>query len=483
MTRLMRLSVIACVLMALAATAAFAAGGADLRRVVVFREGTSAQVQQEAIAQSGSRLLRMLALINGAAIELPSANTQAAMTSLGAHPAVSGVYDDPRIGAQGEAAAIAQGAGGDGAGGDGAGGDGAGGDGAGGDQVVFVTPVPSPAAEIYHWGVDRIGAPDVHEGSHPSRGEGVKVAVFDTGIDRTHPDLVPSLIGGFNAIAGADPRAYDDDNGHGTAMAGIIAARRNRAGVIGAAPRALLYAVKVLDKDGRGHTSDGIYALEVLAGREDIRIINMSYGTALVWPLFQVAVRRSYELGKIIVTSRGNGCTPATATAQGAGGDGAGGDGAGGDGAGGDGAGGDAGCQPYAIKYPAAYPEVIAVGATTATDKVAGYSLWGGVDVVAPGGDGTLKILTTNRGGGYGLIIGTSPSAAHVSGAVALALERQPKLSFERVVNVMQRTADHLGCPAWPATSAGCSIDHQGAGLIDVSAMLDALEQSPKTDD
>jgi hypothetical protein len=272
----------------------------------------------------------------------------------------------------------------------------------------------------------------------------------------------------------------------------------------------MLYAVKVLDKDGKGHTSDGIHALEVLAQRPDIRIINMSYGTSLVWPLFQLAVQRSHELGKIIVASRGNGCTPGLSAAgaggdgaggdgaggdgaggdgaggagaggdgaggDGAGGDGAGGDGAGGDGAGGDGAGGDSACSGYAVKYPAAYPEVIAVGATTAQDKVAGYSLWGGVDVVAPGGDSTQPILTTNAGGGYGIITGTSPATAHATVAVALALQVKPRLTFDRLVDVMQETANHLECPGWPIT-AGCPVDQQGAGLIDVKAMVEQLKK------
>jgi subtilisin family serine protease len=326
--------------------------------------------------------------------------------------------------------------------------------------------------EIYPWGIDRIGAADLQEGARPVDGSGVKVAVFDTGIDRSHPDLAPNITGGLNAIAGSDPDAYDDDNGHGTAMAGIIAARRNRAGVVGAAPRALLYAVKVLDRNGRGHTSDGIYALGVVSARKDIRVINMSYGTSLVWPLFQVAIRRATELGKIIVTSRGNGCTTgATAVAQGAGGDGAGGDGAGGDGAGGDGAGGDgaggdAGCDSHAVRYPGAYPETISVGATGPKDLIPSYSLWGGVDVVAPGGDSTRKILTTNVGGGYGEITGTSPAAAHVSGAVALALQVRRDLSPDDAQAALRRTAAPLSC---------CPIDQQGAGLIDVKALVDAL--------
>ena len=475
--RIMRTALMTCIVVTIVclATGAFAGSGTGLRRIVVFLDGTSSQVQQQVVAQSGSRLLHVLSLINGAAIQLPAVGTDSALAYLQAHPAVAGVYDDPAIGAHGEVSAIAQGAGGDGAGGDGAGGDGA-----GGDQVIFVTPVPAPTTEIYPWGIDRIGAADVQESPNPVAGDGVKVAVFDTGIDRTHPELAASLSGGFNALADADPSDYGDDNGHGTAMAGIIAARLNRLGIVGAAPNAILYAVKVLDRNGRGHTSDTIHALGVIASRPDIRVINMSYGTSLVWPLFPGVIQRAVQMGKIIVASRGNGCTTSPIPVFSA-------SGAGGDGAGGDGAGGDAGCQPDAVRYPAAYPEVISVGATTIQDKVASYSLWAGavdpatnlvlhVDIVAPGGgDGGQKILTTNRGGGYGLISGTSPAAAHVSGAVALALQLQRNLSPAQVQDLLRRTANHLQCPSWPSVS-GCPVN-QGAGLIDVEAMVKELRK------
>lgn len=452
--------------------AAFAANGADLRRVVQFQEGTPWPVQQQVVADSGSRLLRALPLINGVSIVLPAADPAAALTYLQSHPAVAGVHSDPRFRAHGVAAVIAQGAGADGAGADGAGADGA-----GADHVVFVTPVAPPKRELYPWGIERIGAADVHDDRPRVTGDGVKVAVFDTGIDRRHPDLARNIAGGFNAIADADPDDYNDDNGHGTAMAGIIAAGANRQGVIGAAPDARLYVVKVLDKNGSGHTSDTIYALGEIVSRPDIRLINMSYGTSLVWPLFPVAVQRAAQAGKIIVTARGNGCTGAGMTAHGAGADGAGADGAGADGAGADGAGADGGCNAFAVKYPAAYPEVIAVGATTVTNEVPSYSLSGWVDMVAPGGggDSAEPILTTNLGRGYGVIIGTSPAAAHVSGAVALMLQRRPRLSLEEVVRVLQQTANHLDCPKWPAVSPGCEIDRQGAGLIDVRAILEEL--------
>jgi subtilisin family serine protease len=187
--------------------------------------------------------------------------------------------------------------------------------------------------------------------------------------------------------------------------------------------------------------------------------------------VLRAAVKSVIQAGKIFVASRGNGCTVgATAQTGNLTANGAGADGAGGDGAGGDGAGGDSGCQPFAVKYPAAYPEVITVGATTAKNAVAIYSLWG-VDVVAPGGDSAQQIFTTNLGGGYGLISGTSPAAAHVTGAVALALQLRPDLSAQQVQELLQRTAHHLRC---------CPIDQQGAGLIDVRAMVEALRYAPR---
>jgi subtilisin family serine protease len=116
------------------------------------------------------------------------------------------------------------------------------------------------------------------------------------------------------------------------------------------------------------------------------------------------------------------------------------------------------------------------VGATSANNKVTSYSLWG-VDVVAPGGDSTEKILTTNLGGGYGLITGTSPAAAHVTGAVALALQLRRDLSPAQAQDLLQRTANHLQCPLWPDDASTCPSDQQGAGLIDVKAMVQGLRK------
>jgi subtilisin family serine protease len=403
-----------------------------------------------------------------------------------------------------------------------------------------VFPAPTPAMEFYPWGIDQVGLSLVH--SSRVKGQGVTVAIFDTGIDRTHPDLAPSIIGGFNAIEEAtDERDYRDDNGHGTGVAGIIAARTNGMGVIGGAPKAQIFAVKVLNNKGEGHTSDVVYALNELIKRPHIRVINMSFGSSIDWtpvfgPIFPEAVKRATAAGKIIIASRGNrakcalpvstgatatgaggdgaggdgaggdgaggdgsggttlcGCSataPVTSTGaggdgaggDGAGGDGAGGDGAGGDGAGGDGAGGDGttfkflwGCANE-VKYPAAFPEVITVGATTSFGYVPMYSLSEDLDVVAPGGHGTNPVFTTNVGGGYGTIVGTSASAAHVTAAVALALSVDKDLTADQISRILKRTATPMLCGTF-ANPVPCGPDRQGAGQINVPAMLDAIRR------
>jgi subtilisin family serine protease len=126
------------------------------------------------------------------------------------------------------------------------------------------------------------------------------------------------------------------------------------------------------------------------------------------------------------------------------------------------------GTSPTHVMYPAAYPWLIAVAATDVYDQVAAYSRYGPeMDIAAPGGARASEmIFSTIRGGGYGWGSGTSQAAAHVSGAVALALQRQPQLSFEQVRNLLQATAWDLGY----------SQEHQGAGLIDVYGMMQKLD-------
>jgi subtilisin family serine protease len=433
------LRIVACLMaiLGLLGGGAFAGTGDSLRKIVIFQTGTSAQLQRQVVTQSGSQVLNVLPLINGVAIKLPTQGTEQAMAVLQAHPTVTGVYDDPAVAGQ---------------------------DG-GGDNVIVITPADPLTYEFYPWGLDAIHVPDVHQKEPGLKGAGVTVAILDTGIDINHPDLKKNIKGGYNALAGEDPWNYQDDNGHGTHMAGIIAARMNRLGVIGAAYQVQIVAVKVLDQNGNGLLSDLINGLGWIYTNE-IKVVNMSLGFSENSLLLEQAIKRLHQAGVIMVASAGNqGITCAQ-------------DGGGDDGGGDDG-GGDSGCQPAqgGVNYPARYPEVISVAATNGDGQVTGYSQSGKVDVAAPGGSKSgLRIFSTHKGGGYGLGSGTSQAAAHVTGAITLAFQKKPQMSFDEVVTLLQWTSRVLCEPSEPELCEPVSEERQGAGLINVEAMINALK-------
>jgi subtilisin family serine protease len=451
MVRKVGLRVAACLVVSLGLLGggAFGASGDSLRKIVVFQDGTSVQVQQQVVARSGSQLLNLLSLVNGATIDLPTEGAAQALAILEADSTVVGVYEDLTVSGR---------------------------DG-GGDNVIVIAPADSPTQEIYPWGLDAIHVPEVHQEEPGLKGAGVTVAILDTGIDTTHPDLSKNIKGGYNALAGQDPKNYQDDNGHGTHMAGIIAARMNSHGVIGAAYQAKIVAVKVLDQYGGGRLSDLINGLGWIRANK-IRAVNMSLGFSEDSPLLAQAFERLYEAGVIMVASAGNQGVTCAQDGGGddgggddGGGDDGGGDDGGGDDGGGDDGGGDSSCQPApgGVNYPARYPWVISVAATNGDDKVTGYSQSGPkVDIAAPGGSKSgPRIFSTNKGGGYGWGSGTSQAAAHVTGAITLVLQKNPKMSFEEVLTLLQGTARDLGELA----------ERQGAGLIDVEAMINALKR------
>ena len=267
----------------------------------------------------------------------------------------------------------------------------------------------------------------------------------------------------------------NDDNSHGTHIAGTIAAAKNEWGLIGVAPKAKVTPVKVLDYNAEGFVSDVIAGLEwvykqwVTKGR--YKLVNMSLGFPEDSPPLKRAIDQLSKKGIITVASVGNRCPPADT-----GGGGGGGSVGGGGGDEGGGGGGDeclsttTDASPSDVNFPARYSSVIAVGAMTRDRHVAGYSRVGKVDVLAPGGAmASDQILSTIPGTnpGYGRKSGTSMAAPHVIGALALVLQRQPQLSRREVVDLLQSTA--LPLP-------GYSPQEQGAGVIDVEGMVNALQ-------
>ena len=276
---------------------------------------------------------------------------------------------------------------------------------------------PQPSEEL-PWGVDRIDA-DLAWISYT--GSNVDIAIIDTGIDKDHQDLETNLAGGINFIGKGpswnrrvDPAKWDDDNGHGTHVAGTAAALDNDIGVIGVTPGANLWAVKVLDRTGSGYLSDvidGIY----WAADNGMEVINLSLGidkeTLDQYPndrqALQDAVDYAYlTKGVVVVAAAGN-----------------------------EGAGEDS------VIYPARFDSVIAVAATDGNDSSASFSSTGpAVEIAAPGVD----IYSTWNDGYYNTISGTSMASPHVAGTVALVIS-SGVTDASQVRNILQNTADDLG--------------------------------------
>lgn len=361
--------------------------------IVIFREGTPESARALAVGRAGAQLRRSFRVVSASAVHIPS---PAARAALEADPDVLQVVPDRPVRARPKP----------------------GGGGGGGATAGQVTPA----------GVARVGAaPDAALGF---TGAGVGVAIVDTGLDFLHPDLAPLGAECFTAFAGCQ-----DDQGHGTHVGGIVAARDNTWDVVGVAPGATLYAVKVLDQNGNGSDStvmaglDWIYQTLTdarLALSPPIRVVNMSLGrrgTLDDNPALRAAIQALYEGDVTIVVSAGN----------------------------------DANLE-VPDQVPATYPEVLAVASTTAVegsnagcrfyratvkaDTASYFTTDGrydpeariGVTISAPGAEKenvskscflqSVGILSLRLGGGTTRLSGTSMAAPHVTGVVALLWEQ-----------------------------------------------------------
>jgi subtilisin len=321
--------------------------------------------------------------------------------------------------------------------------------------------------EAWEWGAVHIGVPEVQQQQPTPDGAGVTVAVMDTGIDCDHFELRANIAPypGFSAFRGKDP--CHDDNGHGTHVAGIIAALSNQEGVIGVAPKTKLVSVKVLNQNAQAFATDIVAGLQWISTK-GIKVINMSWGFYTGNTQLKKAIERLYKNRTIMVASAGN-CGPKPQWEQ---------DEGGGDGGGGEPASGvcdDSSPDNFKMTYPAAYTQVIAVAASDIYDQVAYYSRRGRVDVTAPGGtNATGPVRSTAPGDVYALKTGTSMAAPHVTGSVALVLQRKPSYSPEQVRSLLRETA--LPLIEDPSTGTPYPDDEQGAGLIDVVGVLEALQ-------
>jgi type VII secretion-associated serine protease mycosin len=265
-----------------------------------------------------------------------------------------------------------------------------------------------------------------------TRGAGVVVAVVDTGVDAAHRDLGSVVLPGIDYISSAHDGRYDG-NGHGTHVAGVIAAQvNNGVGIAGAAPSVRILPVRVLDGSGSG-VSSNVAAGIIWAADHGAQVINLSLGGG-VSPALQIAMQYALRKGAVVVAAAGNN--------------------------------GASGNDPV---YPGAYPEAIAVGAFDSHLARASFSNTGTyVDVSAPG-DTILSTWPAPQSS-YALLSGTSMATPYASAEVALIRSVNRALTPAAVTSILESTAR-------PAGRVGTDTEF-GHGLIDPATAV--LAARPK---
>ncbi|MBB6448589.1 major intracellular serine protease [Geomicrobium halophilum] len=241
-------------------------------------------------------------------------------------------------------------------------------------------------------GIEMVEAPTLWESGE--EGEGQVVAVIDTGCQMDHPDLQERIIGGrnFTTDYNGDETNYSDNNGHGTHVAGTVAATQTGNGVLGVAPRADLFILKALSGDGSGQMEWIIesirYAVDWRGPNDErIRVITMSLGGPEDIEQLHEVIQYAVEQEISVVCAAGNE--------------------------------GDGEESTDEFAYPAAYNEVIAVGAVNFDLEITEFTNTNDeIDLVAPG----VNILSTYINGEYAELTGTSMSTPHVAGGVAMLI-------------------------------------------------------------
>lgn len=297
------------------------------------------------------------------------------------------------------------------------------------DPLQVLTASPQEYADS--WGVLHIGANVAAMKGY--KGAGAKVAILDTGIDYNHPDLKDNYKGGYNFVYDNNDPFDDSRYGHGTHLAGIIAAKDNGTGVVGVAPEASLYAVKVLNGGMMGSTS-GILAGIEWAITNNMNIINMSFGAPMDSQAFRDSCDVAYKAGIILIAATGNFNQPI-------------------------------------VDNPAGFDSVIAVSATAQDDSRALFSNYGAkVELSAPG----VEIKSTIPGGGYGVMSGTSQAVPHVAGVAALVVSAGIK-DGNHDGNIADDVRLRLTATARDLGDPGRDISF-GYGLVDAAKAVDFVQ-------
>jgi major intracellular serine protease len=286
------------------------------------------------------------------------------------------------------------------------------------------------------FGVKMMQAPEIWE-QHGEQGEGIVIALLDTGIDKGHPDLRDNILDGRNFSDSGSADDYQDRNGHGTHCAGIIAGVENGSGIVGVAPKAKLLVGKVLGDDGSGSYQSIIKGIKWATNwrgpkGEKVRIISMSLGGSYNDPRQYKAILEAVSQGIMVVCAAGNE--------------------------------GDANENTYEHGYPALYPETISVAACDENRKLADFSNNNlQVDVIGAG----VKVLSTYPQSQYAVLSGTSMATPHIAGALALIIKIGEK-QFKRPLTESEIFALLTKC----CCSLGYQKSSEGNGMPELTRLF-----------
>lgn len=307
-------------------------------------------------------------------------------------------------------------------------------------QVAYAEPnfvaqrfmTPNDTLYAKQWNLAKINAPTAWDVSQGGYGP---IAIVDTGIDASHSDLGGEVSGGYNFVN--DTNDTSDDNGHGTHVAGIIAGVTNNSnGVASIGYKGGLMPVKVLDASGSGTYGDVANGI-VYATDRGAKIINLSLGGSSASRTLQSAVSYAEQKGVIVVAAAGNNGNNASV-------------------------------------YPADYPGVIAVSATTSSDGLASFSSYGSnITVSAPG----VGVISTYNNGGYATMSGTSMAAPEVAGLLGLALSHSA-ISSSMLLGYLEQSADKIG--SYPYNASGWN-QYFGYGRINAGKLMQLLASNTAT--
>ncbi len=290
--------------------------------------------------------------------------------------------------------------------------------------LASVTP-DDPFLEYQSY-LDQIGARKAWESVTAQTD--LTIALVDTGVDLNHPDLKDNLVKGTNLVQqGKQPQ---DDNGHGTRVAGVLAAIGNNGkGTAGIVWNARVMPIKALDADGYGD-EDRLGEAIMYAVKNGAKIVVLSVGLYRASPYMQDIVEYAEDQGVLLIAATGNDGLKFK--------------------------------NKVAVKYPAAYPSVLAVGGASADGKAEPRSNSGPeVDIVAP-----WNVYTTALGGGYAKEQGTSMAAPQAAGVAALVWAKYPHMEPYQIRELLRQTAKDVGAKGWD--------EQTGYGLLQADQALTA---------